>query len=261
MKPGLSSLCHAPFARHLAPCDVAWRMRWILTRDAADNAAILRHGVDGVSVPCVEQVALPWPEWAGDIIMLTSRRAALGLPTSMRAKIACLSSATAQAVRDAGREPWLVADGGVVGLAKAVIAAAAEGASVLYAHSSLASGQCEHQQAKDLLCAHVKLSTHVVYDIRPPEHLQATLRGLPKGDYALLVASPSALTHLHQAGVPRHVCITHIAGLGGSTARAVPESMQQIPYITLRVGDDLALQLQALEDALPTTPSKDQAAT
>lgn len=236
-------------------------MRWILTRDAADNAAILRHGVDGVSVPCVEQVALPWPDWSGDIVMLTSRRAALGLPASIQAKVACLSSATAQVVREAGRQPWLVADGGVVGLAKAVIAAAEDGASVLYAHSNLASGQCEHQQAKELLGAHVKLATHIVYDIRPPTHLQATLQGLPEGDYALLVASPSALAHLHQAGIPEHVRITHIAGLGGSTARAVPESMQRIPYMALRVGEDLALQLQALEDALPTTPSKDQVST
>lgn len=194
-------------------------MRWILTREAADNAplaaALRAEGAVVQELSCIARALLPWPALRADVVMVTSRTAAALVPVT--SVVAALADSTAPALQERGIRPALTAVGGVVPLAQAVAERFA-GKSVLYAHSAQAAGREEHTRALTIVRARCTLITHILYDIVLPPLARVQWPEMTDEPYAVFFASPSAVDNFitlfreHPALAP-----TRVACLGRST--------------------------------------------
>lgn len=208
---------------------------WLITREADDareeREAWSARGVNTVSVPCVETLSLPWP-WAGGeeahrVTFFTSRRAvaswiAAGKPPL--GAVAALAPATAEALRAEGVTPTVTADGGVIALARNLLAWwSARGCpptQVHYPTSNAGLHAPEQAEALRLLSKLVEVDRQLAYEVRAPEGLKAALERAVEGDWAISFSSPSAVHHFLAAGAALARPPAEVACRGGSTRRA-----------------------------------------
>ncbi len=179
---------------------------WVVTRaqpDADDDVAALRAiGVPAVAVPCIERVALPWPQWnppGPRVVLVTSVFGAKALvkawPTlaEPRPKVAAMAPSTAARLEAAGIPVELRAEGGVVALAQALRAWHRGGPlAVLYATSDAGAQQAEQAQALAVMSLFATVERIAVYSTRAPAGLDVALGALPAPG-AFIFMSPSAV--------------------------------------------------------------------
>jgi uroporphyrinogen-III synthase len=206
---------------------------WLVTReerDAAEACAALEaRGRRAVSVPCLETAPEPWP-WGppspGTVTLFTSRRAVEAWVRAGAAEtgtLAALAPATVAALAEAGYVPALSATGGIVGLARALLADwEARGRPALalrHPTSDLGLGTAERRSADDVLAPVGPVDHRVVYRTRAPAGLAAALRPHVEGAWAVTFASPSAIDHLLAALPASATPPVAVECAGGSTLR------------------------------------------
>jgi uroporphyrinogen-III synthase len=205
---------------------------WVMTRaqpEADEDVAALRAvGVAAISVPCIEQVALPWPEWRPEgprVILVSSPFGAQQLTRvwprlpEPKPAVAAMAPTTAARLEQAGIPVEIRAEGGIVALARAVqrwhLNRGGGLLAVLYATSDVGARQPEQEEALGMMRAFAKVDRVAVYSTRAPHGLEERLKAL-KPPVSLAFMSPSAVEHAlpHLALVP-----SAVACIGQSTYR------------------------------------------
>ncbi len=205
---------------------------WVLTREAADAAAdaeaLARAGVKTALVPCIECVPLPWPRWPAHpgvpVVVLTSRRAAQGLPRGENVRVAAVAPTTAAALRAEGVKVDIEATGGAAALGRAVFEAwesAGKPAWNIRYPTSDAGLESEEQQAAVNWLARVgPVERRVVYETRRPEGLAQSFARVVGGPWSVVFASPSAVEAFSGAREAEWPAPERVVCWGASTARA-----------------------------------------
>lgn len=208
-------------------------LTWIVTREAADAAreveALRARGLVARAVPCIATRWVPWPSWAPaegeSVTLFTSRRAvrawveagspAMGL-------LAALAPRTAQALHSLGVAPRVLAEGGALALARAVVAewrrVGTPRWQVRYPTSDVGEVQDEQRQALAMLEQLGPVERRAVYLTRAPDGLALQVDEATRGPYVLTLASPSAAKHFIEAQASR--APEQVVCIGASTVRA-----------------------------------------
>jgi uroporphyrinogen-III synthase len=214
-------------------------LTWLLTREvediAADAEVLSRAGVQWASVPCIEFVARPWPEWPAregtPVLFITSRRAAAAMPpkdmgrgTNGPGLLAATAPATRTWLEAHGHPVDFWAHGGAVGLARTVVAAwHAQGRPswhVRYPTSDAGLRAAEQVQAVALLETLGAVDRAVVYETRAAPRLEERLARFLRGPYSLTFSSPSAVKAFLKACPRGARAADRVVCFGASTARA-----------------------------------------
>jgi uroporphyrinogen-III synthase len=182
---------------------------WVLTRaqpDAdADVAALRAEGITAQAVPCIERVALKWPNWqpitAHRVILVSSPFAGVQLVHAWpslplpRPKVAAMAPITSAKLQEQGIPIEIRAEGGVVALANALKTWSQQHPgplAILYATSDIGIRQLEQDEALALMRSFATVDRIPVYSTRAPLGLDATLGGLEPG-LGYVFMSPSAV--------------------------------------------------------------------
>lgn len=217
---------------------------WLITRaqpEADEDVAALRAvGSTAIALPCIERVALPWPEWKPEgprVIVVSSSFGAQALAQVWRRlpepkpAVAAMAPATTARLEQAGIRVEIRAEGGIVALARAVqrwhLNRGGGLLALLYATSDVGTRQPEQEEALGMLRTFAKVDRVAVYSTRAPAGLEARLKAL-KPPVSLVFMSPSAVEHAlpHLALVP-----SAVACIGQSTYRRFCELAANPPAI------------------------------
>ena len=212
---------------------------WVLTRaqpDAdADAAALRARGLTALAVPCIERVALPWPQWrtatARQVILISSPFAAtqlaLAWPTlpTPRPRVAAMAPITSLKLQEQGIPVDIHAEGGVVALAGALAVWSQQHPgplAVLYATSDAGLRQPEQDEALALMRSFANVDRVAVYSTRAPLGLDAALGALQPG-LGYVFMSPSAVENASFARRGQSLAAGAVACIGQSTLRRCTE--------------------------------------
>ena len=207
------------------------RVWWIMTREeedsAKESAELRRRNIPVQLVPCIECVDRPWPRWqnaAGTpLTFLTSKRAArrylaqgerLGL-------VAAVAPSTSEHLEANGVSADIVARGGSVPLAEAVLATwEARGKPawhVRYPTSDVALETKEQTLALAILGRLGPVQREVVYATQAPEGLRGALAEPLSAPWSVSFYSPSAVLAFLAEAPPSAREPTHVVCFGRST--------------------------------------------
>ncbi|MEW5738698.1 MAG: uroporphyrinogen-III synthase [Myxococcota bacterium] len=219
--------------------DVPVETTWLLTREAEDAAAeaelLSKAGVKWASVPCIEFVARPWPEWPAregtPVLFITSRRAATAIPPgdAWRSKdapgmIAATAPATRAWLEAHGHPVDFWARGGAEELARTLVAAwQAQGRPswhVRYPTSDAGFSAAEQENAVALLKTVGPVDRAVVYETKSAEGLEDRLEPFLRLPYSLTFSSPSAVKAFLAACPKGSRPADRVVCFGASTVRA-----------------------------------------
>jgi uroporphyrinogen-III synthase len=213
---------------------------WVIAREPSDGeplvAALRARGREAICVPLIERRALAWPgelraaaRQEGAIFFLTSpfaARLACGwlaaeLPGA-RLRFAALLPATAAALTAAAHlEADVVAEGGAVALAEALMRSGLEG-PVVYPTSDAGLRQAEQREAVQLLERRFVVARAAAYETGPAPGIAAGLARLGGRPYGAVLFSPSAARALAAAVKGGAQAPSRLVAVGASTAEALP---------------------------------------
>ncbi len=199
----------------------------------ADAAALRAVGITAVAVPCIERVALPWPQWspatARQVILVSSPFSATQLINAWpdipapRPKVAAMAPITSLKLQEHGIEVEVRAEGGIVALAVALQAWAQRETgplAVLYATSDIGIRQVEQDEALALMRTFATVDRIAVYSTCAPAGLDAALATLEPG-LGYVFMSPSAVENALASFARRGQTLfaAAVACIGQSTQR------------------------------------------
>jgi len=207
---------------------------WLITREAveaeADCALLAQRGVPARPAPCVAFEPLPWPAWTPGpgvpLTVLSSKHAAVCYlqQPDRSGLVAAMAPTTANLLASQGVSSAVVAQGGAVALAQAVLAAWTLGGQprwhLRWPTSDVGAGTLEQGEALALLRRVGPVQREAAYRTTVPSGLAGTLRPLLRADWSATFSSPSAV-EAFLANLPTDVrAPTRVLCLGRSTLRA-----------------------------------------
>lgn len=201
--------------------------QWILTREAGDageeRPVLLAHQQLISDVPCLQTAFEAWPWLDGDeLTLFTSQRsveawARSGAPAPRRC--AAMAPTTASKCLSLGLNVELHVEGGVVALARALVARTEWSGRLRYPTSPAGLASDEQAEALAVLSQRFEVQRRVVYVTQAPHGLSAQLAPLLHAEWSVVLASPSAVQHFLSA-VPTRQAPHHVVCQGSSTLRA-----------------------------------------
>lgn len=207
-------------------------MQWIVTResfDASGERALLEaKGFRVCEVPCLETkwYAWPWKPSLRGLTLFTSRRSVWAWTRAGGPAIdavAAMAPATSALLKELGKPPSISIEGGVVALARALVAHCHQQKllelPVYYPVSNAGLEAPEQDLAMQILSETCVVDRRRVYDVRSPPNLETTLLSSTEGGFSVLISSPSAVRYF-LAAAPTTVTPQHVVCLGKSTANA-----------------------------------------
>lgn len=202
---------------------------WLLTRETEEVPSWEARVPNAIFVPCLETRLLPWP-WrttVDELTIFTSRRAVAAWSAAGRpvlAAVAALLPVTSKALEREGLTPNVTAEGGAVGLARALERWWHEQGEpklqLRYPTSDAGVSSREQHEALQLLTALGSVDRRVVYLVTPPAQLRQSIERAARGDWSISFASPSAIQHFFAAHPVIETAPSLVACRGASTERA-----------------------------------------